>query len=54
MPDYFSPRQMGVAGGILRIANPLFDVVFRYLLEDNELARILLSTLFLLDRHFSP
>ncbi|MFM7202096.1 MAG: hypothetical protein ACKO6N_15040, partial [Myxococcota bacterium] len=30
---------------MINIANPLYDVVFKYLLEDNESARILLSTL---------
>ena len=29
----------------MRIANPIYDVVFKYLLEDNQIARLILSTI---------
>ncbi|MEM9885321.1 MAG: hypothetical protein AAF849_05455 [Bacteroidota bacterium] len=29
----------------IKIANPIYDVVFRYLMEDNEVAKLLLSTI---------
>lgn len=29
----------------MHIANPIYDIVFKYLLEDNELAKLLLSTI---------
>ncbi|CAK0743525.1 hypothetical protein CCP4SC76_1380005 [Gammaproteobacteria bacterium] len=29
----------------MRIANPIYDVVFKYLMEDNALAKLLLSTI---------
>ncbi|MCP4402531.1 MAG: hypothetical protein GY801_35150 [bacterium] len=29
----------------MHIANPIYDVVFKYLLEDNEIAKLLISTI---------
>ena len=29
----------------MRIANPLYDIVFKYLMEDNSLAKLVLSTI---------
>ena len=39
------------------IPNPLYDVVFRYLMEDYESAKLILSTLLgveILELHFEP
>ncbi|MBK8052614.1 MAG: hypothetical protein IPK35_04845 [Saprospiraceae bacterium] len=33
----------------MEIANPIYDVVFKYLMEDNKVAKIILSTLTDLD-----
>ncbi|MCP4150726.1 MAG: hypothetical protein GY757_23475, partial [bacterium] len=29
----------------MRIANPIYDVVFKYLMEDNDIARLIISTI---------
>ncbi len=29
----------------MRIANPIYDAVFKYLMDDNSLAKLLLSTI---------
>ncbi len=36
----------------LEIANPIYDVVFKYLMEDNKVAKIFLSAVTGLDHHF--
>lgn len=41
----------------MRIANPLYDVVFKYLLDDNDLAKLLLSTILgeeIVELNFTP
>lgn len=41
----------------MRIANPIYDSVFKYLLDDNELAKLLLSTILgeeIIELAFSP
>ena len=29
----------------MEIANPIYDVVFKYLMEDNDIARLIISTI---------
>ena len=41
----------------MQIANPIYDAVFKYLLEDNQVAKLMLSTLLgeeVVELHFSP
>jgi len=30
----------------IQIANPIYDVVFKYLMEDNKIAKLIISTIF--------
>ena len=39
---------------LVKIANPIYDAVFKYMLEDDRVARILLSALLFIYRTIYP
>ena len=43
--ELFSKKNDYQEGEIMQIANPIYDVVFKYLMEDNKIAKIMLSTI---------